>query len=325
MRVSYASRRGFTLIELLVVIAIIAILAAILFPVFAQARAAARAISCLSNVKQGSLAVLMYAQDYDETIPMVDNNGSSEYGCCPSGTCYPDWGLPGSDPTEPDAMFTGVIQPYIKNMQLFYCPEIGRTNWQTVSAGSATIGAFPYVSALDTKGVYQGAFSQMAVNILLTEFGPGAFPWPGYGTPSCQFSAPLGKMSAWQRPAELYLLTGDSTWDDGTGGGQSPTLGVGNTGTWPAYDNNSQNCTNFGGYPINADEGWTWYVHKATQRSGSFTDAAHDTFTLGINSGLANIAFGDGHAKSMRQSVLEQCDFNTAAGVWTYPYWDARY
>jgi len=61
-------KRGFTLIELLVVIAIIAILAAILFPVFAQAREKARAISCLSNCKQMGTAVLMYAQDYDESI-----------------------------------------------------------------------------------------------------------------------------------------------------------------------------------------------------------------------------------------------------------------
>jgi prepilin-type N-terminal cleavage/methylation domain-containing protein/prepilin-type processing-associated H-X9-DG protein len=62
------SRSAFTLIELLVVIAIIAILAAILFPVFAQAREKARTISCLSNSKQLALAQLMYAQDYDEEI-----------------------------------------------------------------------------------------------------------------------------------------------------------------------------------------------------------------------------------------------------------------
>src|SRR6476646_9444866 len=63
------SRSGFTLIELLVVIAIIAILAAILFPVFAQARDKARQAACLSNCKQLGLAWSMYAQDYDETSP----------------------------------------------------------------------------------------------------------------------------------------------------------------------------------------------------------------------------------------------------------------
>src|SRR5204863_3128000 len=63
-----ASPRAFTLIELLVVIAIIAILAAILFPVFAQAREKARAISCLSNMKQVALSFQMYLQDYDETM-----------------------------------------------------------------------------------------------------------------------------------------------------------------------------------------------------------------------------------------------------------------
>src|SRR5262245_63621885 len=64
-------RSGFTLIELLVVIAIIAILAAILFPVFAKAREQARKTSCLSNMKQITMAGLMYAQDYDETWPCM--------------------------------------------------------------------------------------------------------------------------------------------------------------------------------------------------------------------------------------------------------------
>src|SRR2546427_11601416 len=64
-----ASARGFTLIELLVVIAIIAILAAILFPVFAQARDSARQTTCLNNCKQLGTALQMYAQDYDEGLP----------------------------------------------------------------------------------------------------------------------------------------------------------------------------------------------------------------------------------------------------------------
>src|SRR6201990_1309136 len=67
------TRAAFTLIELLVVIAIIAILAAILFPVFAQAREKARQTSCLSNEKQLGLGVLQYVQDYDEVFPMANS------------------------------------------------------------------------------------------------------------------------------------------------------------------------------------------------------------------------------------------------------------
>ena len=69
MRTTRTTSKGFTLIELLVVIAIIAILAAILFPVFARARAKAQQTACLSNVKQLTLAVLMYAEDYDQHLP----------------------------------------------------------------------------------------------------------------------------------------------------------------------------------------------------------------------------------------------------------------
>ena len=92
------SKQAFTLIELLVVIAIIAILAAILFPVFAQAREKARQATCLSNLKQLGLGLLQYVQDSDETFPLAThwndrslqvggffNEGSVTYNGTPSG------------------------------------------------------------------------------------------------------------------------------------------------------------------------------------------------------------------------------------------------
>jgi prepilin-type N-terminal cleavage/methylation domain-containing protein len=83
MRYPRLRTRGFTLIELLVVIAIIAILAAILFPVFARAREAARQTSCLSNLKQLGSGVMMYQQDYDETN--LRNNNIQTYNL-PNGS-----------------------------------------------------------------------------------------------------------------------------------------------------------------------------------------------------------------------------------------------
>lgn len=101
-------RKGFTLIELLVVIAIIAILAAILFPVFAQAREKARAISCASNEKQMGLAVLQYVQDYDEAWPI---------GCV--------WGGDGgaNDTFNYQSTWVGKVQPYVKTLDIFGCPD----------------------------------------------------------------------------------------------------------------------------------------------------------------------------------------------------------
>jgi len=110
-------RSGFTLIELLVVIAIIAILAAILFPVFAQAREKARSATCLSNLKQLSLGIQMYAQDYDEALPYnyAYEGTISGGGCAQRNPPVLRW-------------WQDFVQPYIKNNQIFLCPsgQIGR-------------------------------------------------------------------------------------------------------------------------------------------------------------------------------------------------------
>jgi prepilin-type N-terminal cleavage/methylation domain-containing protein/prepilin-type processing-associated H-X9-DG protein len=106
------TRRGFTLIELLVVIAIIAILAAILFPVFAQAREKARSASCLSNTKQIGLATAMYTQDYDESMPpALQTSVTQLYNLC---------GI------KADVLLNTVYDetyPYMKNAQILQCPS----------------------------------------------------------------------------------------------------------------------------------------------------------------------------------------------------------
>ncbi len=109
------SHCGFTLIELLVVIAIIAILAAILFPVFAQAREKARAISCLSNMKQIGLAEQMYVQDYDEkSFFRASATAPSPWR---DNVVITDSGL------RTQASWWNLLMPYIKNNQVFTCPS----------------------------------------------------------------------------------------------------------------------------------------------------------------------------------------------------------
>jgi prepilin-type N-terminal cleavage/methylation domain-containing protein len=101
-----SERRGFTLIELLVVIAIIAVLAAILFPVFAQAREKARQTVCLSNVKQIGLAIMQYNQDWDQRLPTFTIEAAYEFGA--------------------------KLNPYTRNNAIFKCPDSG-TKWGTTN------------------------------------------------------------------------------------------------------------------------------------------------------------------------------------------------
>ena len=155
--------QGFTLIELLVVIAIIAILAAILFPVFAQAREKARASSCLSNTKQMGLAIQMYTQDYDETFPFANDFGN------------PLHNIPGS-PIQGRFLYWGdLLFPYIANAgdsgyagggtrhygPVQRCPNV--STWYTGYAYNIELGYFPgnQLGLNRTGPIYEGVTLSM--------------------------------------------------------------------------------------------------------------------------------------------------------------------
>jgi prepilin-type N-terminal cleavage/methylation domain-containing protein/prepilin-type processing-associated H-X9-DG protein len=175
---SLRTRRAFTLIELLVVIAIIAILAAILFPVFAQARAKARQVSCLSGQKQVALSMLMYSQDYDEAL-------------------VPVWTVPNNawlaintaNPPAGHLFWPYLVQPYVKSLNLHKCadeslPPIWSGNlnwWRNVMIWPHQGYNYQYLSKTQVAGanawysrsLSQAAIASPAATVMLVDSGSG--------------------------------------------------------------------------------------------------------------------------------------------------------
>jgi prepilin-type N-terminal cleavage/methylation domain-containing protein len=183
-------RSGFTLIELLVVIAIIAILAAILFPVFAQAREQARKSTCASNCRQIGLALMMYAQDYDDTLVM------RYYGTDPVAK---------RDITWKDAM-----APYLKNETIYRCPSNPRA--QTPDYGKKYAGGYAMylpdqnLANLIGNGMAypqpQAGVANPADSLIILEH---SFQW-----------ADTGPYLAYNEPAkDAAALKGPSEWNSG--------------------------------------------------------------------------------------------------------------
>ncbi|MFZ4506104.1 MAG: prepilin-type N-terminal cleavage/methylation domain-containing protein [Fimbriimonas sp.] len=275
----YKLRHAFTLIELLVVIAIIAILAAILFPVFAQAKASAKKSSCLSNSKQIGLGTNMYYADNDDTGPLSN-----------SGGIYPEvfgWGF-----GAPDTIWGQAIQPYIKNWTIFRSPADPNSNDATLTVDAYGVP----IPSNDPARFYSWA-SRTNYGLNYDFLSPWVFNYNTYYIGSVAVN--LSQVGA---PAST-IFTANSIWDRNSGG---PVGG----GNWvveapcvfdtngnlkvPATANSGgNNWQNYGvGWWITNDNSWlqfggVWFFHTKQ----------------------ANISFVDGHAKSLNVGALTRgCD-----------------
>jgi prepilin-type N-terminal cleavage/methylation domain-containing protein len=262
------SRKAFTLIELLVVIAIIAILAAILFPVFAQAKVAAKATSSLSNNKELALGAIMYTGDYDDMALPSDLWGGG----------YPIWfGVAGSDFSP----WSLTMSPYLKSNAIDQDPL--QTNLGAVPAGWASSWWFGYQP----------------------QFGYNYTVWsPTNGLVSPLKVAPVS-MTSVARVAEVPLLTESFGSTNTYWYGQAGPITSGNID--PVYCHNTTTTpvcfTSWGlngplfggGSPYNdpANGGGTGQV--------SFRKNYNSTFPVG---GMTTTTFGDGHAKLMSPGSL---------------------
>lgn len=261
-------RSGFTLIELLVVIAIIAILAAILFPVFAQAREKARQTSCLSNIKQLGTALLMYTQDYDEMF-VVHAYWEGDWNTAEGKAKY----------------WEGRVLPYIKNLGVFRCPSDG---------GS---------SAATTGGSDAGARVSYAFNSLVgTDQVQGEMRGIIMSVPSWAPASVSGQsIAAVGRPAESIMLgeqhTGDvashvARWWWGEASNSTP---VNNMIFHTMLDAQFEAVPPlWGGMP-----GPNGVRNETTPESKRFGWGKNGAIS-DKHSGQGNFVFADGHAKSMK-------------------------
>jgi prepilin-type N-terminal cleavage/methylation domain-containing protein/prepilin-type processing-associated H-X9-DG protein len=268
-------RNGFTLIELLVVIAIIAILAAILFPVFAQAREKARQTACLSNMKQIGTGLMMYIQDSDEVYPIAIPNNIPPIngGTSTNMPIENQWG------------------PYIKNDDVWHCPSDAadvRTD--------ASLAFWDGSKRANPKGRSYGY-----VGSIHTEQGGNYDSNTGASRYLSSTSRETYSAADFQAPADTLVL-GESA---------APEYPSGSSILSTVYPIGTYNA----GYLIGCDmwkfagrkPGETTGVTGPCATNATFTDARYKPFPG--HSGRANYVFADGHAKSMAWGDIRNKDF----------------
>lgn len=261
---------AFTLIELLVVIAIIAILAAILFPVFAQAKLAAKKTADLSQTKQIGLAAIMYQNDYDDLFHMIRNGAWDNGG---STGCFDGLQANAVAPNCPHANGSQwQLYPYIKNLQLFTAPvdSVARVTCSGPSGGALS---FSY-SFADPNGV--------TGDPLIQAFGLCGI---GFGTPR----STSRNASSVGNPADTaYILPLYASW--------------GNIYYYEAYRIDNRE------YGFTPDQ-WAYGIDtypKVTMLGSIWCSGDNEGFSIGAYNGKTNVGFADGHSKAIdRKSMMD--------------------
>ncbi len=274
------TNKGFTLIELLVVIAIIAILAAILFPVFAQAREKARAIACLSNINQISLGILQYEQDYDERMVPVINDAK--------GAIQPGWWW-FDDPNNLD--WCSTIEPYVKSplsggASVFHCPDLEADFYHQWS-GTPTNGDQSWSSY----------FVNYGLNLDYLQPDPNCNPADLLPNALASFGIPVTDAQI-QVPAQTVLATDTK-----------PNVILSGPGTQEFYPSNMVDSPADFGPNSSACGLDAWGYNDAFESNigiggptGSL-DSSTNEFDI-RHSGGGNVAFCDGHTKWMTPGAL---------------------
>jgi len=315
------SKHGFTLIELLVVIAIVAILAAILFPVFAQAKAAAKKTACLSNVKQIGLATALYEADYDDTYPWTKDTNLSNAND------------PFSAPTYFRLQETPVdLSPYTKTGAVWACPVVpgafGYRGNDVLGGHSTTEVANPAQTVL-----YSDADSSSKVGHADEALSSGCWVYTDISTDP-DTGAIVNYCVEWHDPCDIIGPQPMPSPNPGVADSlriiASLTAGI---YQYSAYKQafNVDSAGNFSpnGGPTavatgsaNAPSGVPiGDLNYALFHQIALAFPANPTFDIskaikleGIHGGVQNYAFSDGHAKSLSRDAGEQL-WNTGIAV----------